>query len=78
MENKKLYHIENMIISNNILSLRVDGQDYNINLEKVSKRLFEAKKNEQDTFKISPSGYGIHWPLIDEDLSINSLILNKA
>ncbi|MBN2510631.1 MAG: DUF2442 domain-containing protein [Spirochaetales bacterium] len=25
-------------------------------------------------FKISPSGYGIYWPLIDEDVSIDSLI----
>ena len=25
-------------------------------------------------FKVSPSGYGIHWPLIDEDLSFNGLI----
>jgi hypothetical protein len=23
---------------------------------------------------MSPSGYGIHWPLVDEDLSIDGLI----
>nr|WP_253276482.1 DUF2442 domain-containing protein [Synechococcus sp. PCC 6312] len=25
-------------------------------------------------YQVSPAGYGIHWPLIDEDLSINGLL----
>jgi hypothetical protein len=25
-------------------------------------------------FEISPSGYGIHWPDLDEDLSIDGMI----
>jgi hypothetical protein len=25
-------------------------------------------------YEISPSGYGIRWPLIDEDLSIDGLL----
>jgi hypothetical protein len=29
---------------------------------------------ERNNFEVSPSGYGIHWPLIDEDLSIDGLI----
>ena len=36
------------------------------------------KKHHQITkknlFEISPSGYGIHWPLLDEDLSIDGLL----
>ena len=28
---------------------------------------------EKNQFEIAPSGYGIHWPLIDEDLSIDGL-----
>jgi hypothetical protein len=30
--------------------------------------------HERNEFKISPSGYGIHWSLLDEDLSINGLL----
>ena len=30
----------------------------------------EPKKN----FEVSPSGYGIHWPELDEDLSIDGMI----
>ncbi|OYZ50723.1 MAG: hypothetical protein B7Y15_08625 [Bacteroidetes bacterium 24-39-8] len=25
-------------------------------------------------FTISPSGYGIHWPLIDEDLAVDAIL----
>ncbi len=39
-------------------------------------KIGEAEANEQQKshFEISPSGYGIHWPDIDEDLAIDSLI----
>jgi len=28
----------------------------------------------EKSHEISPSGYGIYWPLIDEDLSIDGLL----
>ena len=40
----------------------------------ISKKLLNASDIERMLYKISPSGYGIHWPLIDEDLSIQALI----
>ncbi len=33
---------------------------------------------ERAMYRISPSGYGIHWPLIDEDLSINGILRDFA
>jgi len=33
--------------------------------------LVNAKLEAQQEGEISPSGYGIHWPLIDEDISWN-------
>jgi DNA-binding transcriptional regulator YiaG len=32
-------------------------------------RLLEATPEERQNFQISPSGYGVHWPDVDEDLS---------
>jgi len=43
-------------------------------VRKVSKRLSKASLRERKKFEISPSGYGIHWPIIDEDLSIDGLL----
>jgi hypothetical protein len=36
--------------------------------------LVKATDVERKDFKISPSGYGIHWRQLDEDLSINGLL----
>lgn len=75
-----------MVITHNIdaiqfvddcLILRVDGKEYTFDLRKISLKLLSATEIQRNLYTISPSGYGIHWPLIDEDLSIDSL-LNAA
>ena len=33
-------------------------------------RLATATRKDLERFEISPSGYGIHWPKMDEDLSV--------
>ncbi len=38
------------------------------------KRLQNASEKDLLNFEISPSGYGIHWPSLDEDVSIKSFI----
>jgi|LakMenEpi03Aug12_release.lakeMendotaPanAssembly.Ray.scaffolds.fasta_scaffold3449628_1 hypothetical protein len=40
----------------------------------LSARLKNANEMERQIFSVSPSGYGIHWPLIDEDLAIEQII----
>ena len=40
-------------------------------------RLKEASMKQLQNFEISPSGYGIHWPEIDEDISIQSFISSR-
>ncbi len=42
--------------------------------EKCSPRLAVATASERMKAELSPGGYGIHWPLIDEDLSVNGLL----
>jgi hypothetical protein len=37
-------------------------------------RLARASVEERKNFEISPSGYGIHWPGLDEDVSIKAFI----
>ena len=38
-------------------------------------RLSEATKEQLENYEISPSGYGIHWPELDEDLSVLGFLL---
>lgn len=54
--------------------LTVDGEEKRIRLDDVSSAFGGASETEKNTFEISPSGYGIHWPLIDEDIAIDGLL----
>jgi len=69
-----IYKIEELNFNNNSMFLNVDGRIFTIPLDKASKKLSVADEIQRELYKISPSGYGIHWPLIDEDLSIDYLI----
>ena len=42
--------------------------------ERCSKKLASATELQRSTTELSPGGYGIHWPLLDEDLSIPGLV----
>ena len=57
-----------------VLRLRVDGKDYEVDVVQLSTRLAAATPEQRANFEISPAGYGIHWPDLDEDLSIDGLI----
>jgi Protein of unknown function (DUF2442) len=71
---EKFHSIENVRCESGILSLTVDGHSLAFQLEKVSKLLANASNEQLDKYEISPGGYGIHWPLIDADISIDGLL----
>jgi hypothetical protein len=56
------------------LKLTVDGIFIQQNLDKISPILAQASLDMLQVFEVSPSGYGIHWPLLDEDISIDGLL----
>ena len=70
----RAHDVQQVCFSGTILRMRVDGREYQIDSAAVSARLRNATPAEREHFEISPAGYGIHWPDIDEDLSIDGLI----
>ena len=68
------HNIQSVTFEQNQICLQIDGKSIKLALGQVSKKLEAANEMEKNLFTISPSGYGIHWPLIDEDLSIDSLL----
>lgn len=68
------HHVENISFIDEKMVLVVDGQTIQLPLEQISKKLHNANEMERQLFVISPSGYGIHWPLLDEDLSVVALM----
>ena len=70
--------VEDFKIDSESVSFKIGGILYSFNLSEISKRLAEASDAERDDYKISPSGYGIHWSLLDEDLSIPALVSKRG
>ena len=70
----KAHAVEKVSFSGNVMQMVVDGRRYRISIARHSKRLAKASPEQKRNFVISPSGYGIHWPELDEDLSIDGLI----
>jgi hypothetical protein len=72
-----IHNIEKVSFEANFITLQIDGEALILNLDKLSPKLFKANKIERELYKISPSGYGIHWPLIDENISIEAILKNR-
>ena len=70
----KAHEVQEVKVSGTVLTLRVDGRQYRVDLARQSTKLARATQEQRDSFEVSPSGYGIHWPDLDEDLSIDGLI----
>jgi hypothetical protein len=71
---RKYHTIQSLQFSSTELIIKIDNISYTFVLQKISKKLYNAGQNERENFTISPSGYGISWPIIDEDLSIDGLL----
>jgi len=70
----KIHTLEPQGFEGTILNLLIDGHAYSIDLAKESKKLASATPEQLEDFIISPSGYGIHWPQLDEDLAVDPMI----
>ena len=74
----KAHDVQSIAFSGTILLLRVDGRSHEIDVARLSEHLAQATQEQRDNFEVSPTGYGIHWPDLDEDLSIDGLIGSTA
>lgn len=70
----RAHDIQQVSVSGTTLHLRVDGKDYQVDLARISERLRNATQRQRENVEVSPSGYGLHWPDVDEDLSVDGLI----
>jgi hypothetical protein len=71
---KKYHNVKNVRFEKHYILLTVDGRERRIDLRQQSKKLAVADERAKMNFEVSPSGYGIHWPELDEDLSIDGMI----
>lgn len=74
---KKYHDVNDVHITEGKLRVVIDRKKYEFDLARVSSKLAKASEQERSNFKVSSSGYGIHWPMIDEDISIDGLLKKK-
>jgi hypothetical protein len=56
------------------LIVNLGNRSLRIPWERCSRRLAQASTAQRLVAELSPSGYGINWPLLDEDVSIAALL----
>jgi hypothetical protein len=56
------------------LVIRLSDREVRLSWEQCSPSLASATPEQRCRVELSPGGYGIHWPLLDEDLSIGGLV----
>ena len=71
---KKYHNVSDLQFHDDEMVVIIDGQKRRFALSEISPALQKASVEARNMYEISPSGYGIHWPLIDEDLSIDGLL----
>ena len=69
--------LEKATVSEDSLSVALnDGRKISVPLAWYP-RLFHASKRERQQFRIIGKGEGIHWPDIDEDISVENILSGK-
>jgi len=71
---EKAYNISNIKFENDFIVLTIDNKLIKLKLSDISTKLANASIEQKSDYRISPSGYGIHWQQLDEDLSVNGLL----
>ncbi len=56
------------------LVIRLADRAVRIRWDRCSPILAGAAAEERRRAQLSPGGYGIHWPMLDEDLSVGGLV----
>lgn len=71
---RKIHNVKSIDADEAYLYLEVDDKFCRIRWEDCSPSLAKASLAQRQRFDVAPSGYGIHWPEIDEDLAITPLL----
>jgi len=71
---KKIHQVKEVNFDGDNLCLSINGKVYRFPLISISQKLLKATETERNLYQISPAGYGIHWLMIDEVLSIDCLL----
>lgn len=71
----KVYDVKNFKVTKETISFELSNDSVTVRLNNSgSKILPQADLNDLQNFELDNSGIGIHWPTLDEDLSVEGLL----
>ena len=56
------------------LVILLEQKEVRVPWQQCSEKLASANVAQRRQAELSPGGYGIHWPAIDEDLAVGALV----
>ena len=72
---EKVYDVKNLKVTTESICFELAGKSISVSLSKSgSTVLHNAAPEYLQNFELDNYGIGIHWPLLDEDLSIEGLL----
>lgn len=71
------HNVRDVSVTEGILRMQVDGVFHEVDLRRTSRRLAKATDSQCANLEVAFSGYGIHWPDVDEDITVDGLIRNS-
>ncbi len=74
MKMEKMLNIQSVSFEQESMIIKINELEYIYDLNRLSSKLLKASAEQRNEYQISPANYGIHWPLLDEDISINQLL----
>ena len=74
MQKTKVKTARRIEVSDESLTIIVGSRRYRFAWEECSPTLAKATPQQRKYAQLSPGGYGIHWPEIDEDLDTDGLL----
>ena len=72
-KNEELRAVDVVISKNHFTLTLKDGRMFKVPFS-AHRLLADATESERKQFEIFGNGVGIHWPLVDEDLSVSGLV----
>ncbi len=67
-------NIDKITYDGQYMVIKANGKRYRVRIEQVSARLARAEPKQRESIRFSPEGFTVRWPLLDLDMSVNSLM----
>ncbi len=71
----KIHNISSINFTCDSMTIEIDNGNCSFKLGVISEVLKKATNEQRTRLTISSSGYGISWTVLDEDISIDGLLI---